>query len=129
MQQIFQIFVTTHFVSCQRYSDCRPSHLFLRVRPAFIIYLVITLTLPPAQDLGLLLEDVISIVRCLHPPSFNVSKTTVLSSWVVRTQKLPKEVLLPRLEDVILYLKLILEAALRDTYVIVTIVDALDVSR
>ena len=39
VQQIFQVFVTTHFVSCQRYSDCRPSHLFLRVRPAFIIHL------------------------------------------------------------------------------------------
>jgi hypothetical protein len=84
---------------------------------------------PPAQDLGLLLEDVISIVRYLQPPSFNVSKAAMLSSWVVRTQRLPKDVLLPRMEDVILYLKHILEATLRDTYVIVTTVDALDVSR
>jgi hypothetical protein len=84
---------------------------------------------PPAHDLSLLLGDVISIARCSQFPSFCLSKTTILSSWVVRTQKLPKDVLLPRMEDVILYLKLILEAAVGDTRVIVTVVDALDVSR
>ena len=82
-----------------------------------------------AHDLSLLLGDVISIVRRSQSASFNVSKITILSSWVVRTQKLPKDVLLPRMDDVILYLKLILEAAVRDTRVIVTAVDALDVSR
>lgn len=85
--------------------------------------------MPPAHDLSLLLGDVISIVRCSQSPSLSVSKTTILSSWVVRTQKLPKDVLLPRMEDVILYLKLILEGADKDTRVIVTVVDALDVSR
>lgn len=85
--------------------------------------------MPPAHDLSLLLGDVISIVRYSQSPSFSVSKTTILSSWVIRTQKLPKVVLLPRIEDVILYLKLILEAAVQDTRVIVTVVDALDVSR
>jgi len=84
---------------------------------------------PPAHDLSLLLGDVFSIVRCPQFPSFSVSKATILSSWVVRTQKLPKDALLPRMEDAILYLKLILEAAVRDTCIIVTVVDALDVSR
>ncbi len=84
--------------------------------------------MPLAQDLSLLLGDVISIVRNSQFSSFDVSKTTILSSWVVRTQKLPNDVLLPWMEDVILYLKLILEAAVRDTRVIVTVVDALDVS-
>jgi len=86
---------------------------------------------PPAHDLSLLLGDVISIVRCSQFPSFSfsVSKTTILSSWVLRTQQLPKDVLLPWMDDVILYLKLILEAAVGDTRVVVTVVDALDVSR
>ncbi|KAI9465060.1 hypothetical protein BJY52DRAFT_1184101 [Lactarius psammicola] len=79
-----------------------------------------------AQDLGFLLEDVISIVRCPHLPSFNASKTTVLASWIVRTQELPKAILLPRIEDIFLYLKFILEATARDTCVNVTVVDVLN---
>jgi hypothetical protein len=126
---IFRFYAITRFVSCQRYLDYRPFHLCSRVRSAFTIDLGAALTAPPANDLSLLLGDVISIARCSHFPSFSVSKATILSSWVVRTQKLPKDILLPRIEDVILYLKLILEAAVRDTRVIVTVVDALDVSR
>ncbi|KAH9955132.1 hypothetical protein BC827DRAFT_887377 [Russula dissimulans] len=83
-----------------------------------------------SQDLGLLLGDVISIIPHPQLPSSKASKTTILSSWVVRTQRLPKDVLLPRMEDLILCLKLHLEAAVRDTpSVVVTVVDALDVSR
>jgi hypothetical protein len=117
------------FVSCRRYLDYRPFHPCSRVRPAFTIDPGTALTVPSAHDLSLLLGDVISIVRCSQSQSLSVSKTTILSSWVVRTQKLPKDVLLPRMEDVILYLKLILDSAVRDTRVIVTVVDALDVSR
>ena len=129
MQQIFRFYVITHSVSCQRYLDYPPSRLCLRVRPASTIHPETTLTVPPAQDLGLLLGDVISIIRSSQLPSFGVSKATALSSWVVRTQRLPKDVLLPRMEDVILYLELILQTAFRDTCVIVTVVDALDVSQ
>ncbi|KAH9019472.1 hypothetical protein EDB84DRAFT_1566051 [Lactarius hengduanensis] len=68
-----------------------------------------------AQHLGFLLEDVISIVRCPHLPSFNASKATIHVSWIVRTQELPKAVLLPRIEDIFSYLGFILEAAARDT--------------
>jgi len=83
-----------------------------------------------AQDLGLLLRDVISIIPRPQLPSSKVSKTTILSSWVVRTQRLPKGVLLPRMEDLILCLKHNLGAAVRDTpSVVVTVVDALNVSR
>ncbi|KAH8994356.1 hypothetical protein EDB86DRAFT_3078209 [Lactarius hatsudake] len=64
-----------------------------------------------AQHLGSLLEDVISIVRCPRLPSFNASKTTTLASWIVRTQELPKAILLPRIKDIFLYLKFILEAS------------------
>ena len=129
IRRMFRFYAITRFVSCQRYLDYRPFHLCLRVRPAFVVDLGTALTVSPVHDLSLLLGDVISIVRCSQSPSFKVSKTTILSSWVVRTQKLPKDVLLPRMEDVILYLKLILEAAVRHTHVIVTVVDALDVSR
>ncbi len=129
MRRIFRFYAITRFVSCQRYLDYRPFHLCSRVRPVFTFDPGTALTVPLAHDLSLLLGDVISIVRCSQFPSFSVSKTTILSSWVVRTQKLPKDVLLPRMEDVILYLKLILEAAVRNTRVIVTVVDALDVSR
>ncbi|KAH9168458.1 hypothetical protein EDB89DRAFT_1583918 [Lactarius sanguifluus] len=79
-----------------------------------------------AQHLGFLLEDVISIVRCPRLPSFNASKTTTLASWIVRTQELPKAILLPRIEDIFLYLKFILEASARDTSVNVTVVDVLN---
>ncbi len=127
-RRIFRFYVIMHFVSCQKYLDYRPCHLCSRVRPTFTIDLGTALTVPLAQDLSLLLGDVISIVRNSQFSSFDVSKTTILSSWVVRTQKLPNDVLLPWMEDVILYLKLILEAAVRDTRVIVTVVDALDVS-
>ena len=90
-----------------------------------------TLMAPLAQDLDHLLGDVISIIRCpqLRILSSNVSKTAVLSSWVLRTQRLPKDVLLPRMEDVILYLKFVLETATRDACVVVAVVDALHVSR
>ncbi|KAH9080203.1 hypothetical protein EDB83DRAFT_2337759 [Lactarius deliciosus] len=57
-----------------------------------------------AQHLGSLLEDVICIVRCPRLPSFNASKTTALASWIVRTQELPKAILLPRIEVIFLYL-------------------------
>ncbi len=87
------------------------------------------LTISPAQDLGCLLEDVISIVRCPHLLSFNASKTTILASWIVRTQELPKAILLPRIEDIFLYLKFILEATAKDTCVNVTVVDVLNVRR
>lgn len=129
VRRIFRFYAITRSASCQRYLDFRPFHLCSRVRPAFIIDLGAALTAPPAHDLSLLLGDVISIVRCSQFPSFSVSKTTILSSWVVRTQKLPKDALLPQIGDIILYLKLILEAAVRDTRVVVTVVDALDVSR
>ncbi|KAI9443507.1 hypothetical protein H4582DRAFT_1201132 [Lactarius indigo] len=79
-----------------------------------------------AQLLGYLLEDVISIVRCPRLPSFNASKTTTLASWIIRTQELPKAILLPRIEGIILYLKFILEASARDTSVNVTVVDVLN---
>lgn len=46
----------------------------------------------------------------------------------MRTQRLPKNVLLPRMEDVILYLNFIFEATVRGTCVVVTVVDALNVS-
>ena len=91
----------------------------------------ITLTTPLAQDLGYLLGDIISIVRCpqLRVLSSNASKTAILSSWVLRTQRLPKDVLRPRIEDLILYLNFILEAAVRDACVVVVVVDAFNVSR
>ncbi|KAF8262566.1 hypothetical protein EI94DRAFT_676448 [Lactarius quietus] len=79
-----------------------------------------------AQDLGFLLEDVISIVRCPRLPSINASKTTVLASWIVRTQVLPRAILLSRMEDIYLYLKFILEATARDTLLNVTVMDALN---
>jgi hypothetical protein len=98
---------------------------------SYFVDLGITLTELLAQDLCHLLGDVISIIR--HPQlrilSSNVSKTAVLSSWVLRTQKLPRDVLHPRMEDVILYLNFILESAVRDSYVVVIVVDALNVSR
>lgn len=89
----------------------------------------ITLTTPLAQDLGYLLGDTISIVRCpqLRILSSNASKTAILSSWVLRTQRLPKDVLRPWMEDLILYLNFILEAAVRDA--VVAVVDAFSVSR
>ncbi|KAH9060463.1 hypothetical protein EDB87DRAFT_1616076 [Lactarius vividus] len=79
-----------------------------------------------AQHLGSLLEDVISIVRCPRLPSFNASKTTTLASWIVRTQELPIAILLPRIEDISLYLKFILEDSARDPSVNVTVVDVLN---
>ena len=84
-----------------------------------------------AQDLGHLLGDTISIVRCpqLRVLSSNASKIAILSSWVLRTQRLPKEVLRPWMEDLILYLNFILEAAVRDACAIVAVVDAFSVSQ
>jgi hypothetical protein len=82
----------------------------------------------PAQDLGFLLEDVISIVRYPQLP-FDASKTTILASWIVRTQVLPKSILLPRIDVIFLYLKFILEDSAKDTLVNVTVVDALNVRR
>ena len=122
--------VITPSVCCQKFLDFRPSHQYSRVRPTFY-YLGVTLTMPLAQDLGYLLGDAISIVRCpqLRVLSSNASKTAILSSWVLRTQRLPKDVLRPRIEDLILYLNFILEAAVRDACVIVAVVDAFSVSR
>ena len=91
----------------------------------------IILTTPLAQDLGYLLGDIISIVRCpqLRVLSSNASKTAIILSWVLRTQRLPKDVLRPRMEDLILYLNFILEGAIRDACVVVVVVDAFSVSR
>jgi hypothetical protein len=89
----------------------------------------IDLTFSPEQDLGFLLEDVISIVRCPRLPSFNATKTTILASWIVRTQELPKAIILPRIEDIFLYLNFILEATATGACVNVTVVDALNVRR
>jgi hypothetical protein len=91
----------------------------------------ITLMGPLAQDICHLLGDVISIIRCpqIRILSSTISKTAVLSSWVLRTQRLPRDVLLPQMEDVILYLNFILESAARDSCVAVIVVDALNVSR
>jgi hypothetical protein len=91
----------------------------------------ITLTTLLAQDLGHLLGDTISIVRYpqLRVLSSNASKTAILSSWVLRTQRLPKDVLRPWMEDLILYLNFILEAAVRDACVVVAVVDAFNVSQ
>lgn len=52
----------------------------------------------------------------------------MLASWIVRTQGLPKAILLPRIEDICLYLKFILEPT-ANTCVNVTVVDALIVRR
>jgi hypothetical protein len=95
------------------------------------VELDITLMRPLAQDVCHLLGDVISIIR--RPQLRNLSSTTlktaVLSSWVLRTQMLPRDVLLSRMEDVILYLNFIFESAARDSCVAVIVVDALNVSR
>ena len=80
-----------------------------------------------AQDLGSLFGDVIAIIRCPRLPSFNASKTTLLASWIARTQRLPADVLLPRMEDVVLCLKRLLETTVRDSRVNVTVLDALNV--
>ncbi|KAI9508331.1 hypothetical protein F5148DRAFT_1197378 [Russula earlei] len=77
------------------------------------------------QDLGLLLGDVTFIISHPRLVSPSASKTTTLLTWIIRTQRLPKDVLLPRIEDLILSLELILEATVRDTYVAVIVVDAL----
>jgi hypothetical protein len=91
----------------------------------------ITLIGPLAQDICHLLGDVISIIRYpqIRNLSSTISKTAVLSSWVLRTQRLPRDILLPRMEDVIRYLKFIFESAARDSSVAVIVVDALNVSR
>ena len=80
-----------------------------------------------AQDLGFLFGDVIAIICCPQLPSFNASKTTILASWIVRTQRLPADILLPRMKDVILCLKRLLETTLRDPHADVAVLDALNV--
>ncbi len=113
---------------CQRYLDYRCFLHSFRVRLE-LWYKIRHDDLSLVQDLGFLLEDVISILLCPHLPSFNPSKTTILASWVVRTQELPKDVLLPRIEDIFLYLKFILEATARESRVNVPVVDVLNVRR
>ncbi|KAH9977578.1 hypothetical protein BJV74DRAFT_860296 [Russula compacta] len=100
-------------------------HYALRVLSEILRFPALSSMFTP-QDLGLLLGDVISIIHCPQLPWFKASKTTILSSWVIRTQRLPKDVLLPRIEDVILYLNLMFKATGRSTYVVVTVVDALN---
>ncbi|KAH9028344.1 hypothetical protein EDB85DRAFT_2256384 [Lactarius pseudohatsudake] len=101
-------------------------HYALRLLSEIFRLPVLSVGLFMLQHLGSLLEDVISIVRCPRLPSFNASKTTTLASWIVRTQELPKAILLPRIEDIFLYLKFILEASARNTSVNVTVVDVLN---
>jgi hypothetical protein len=80
-----------------------------------------------AQDLNLLFGDVIAIICHPRLPTFNASKTTILASWVVRTQRLPADILLPQMGDVVLGLKRLLEATVRYPSADVTVMDALNV--
>jgi hypothetical protein len=80
-----------------------------------------------AQDLGFLFGDVIAIICCPQLPFFNASKTIILASWIVRTQRLPADILLPRIEDVILCLKRLLGATVGDPHADVAVLDALNV--
>jgi hypothetical protein len=104
-----------------------PALLSVFSRTSHFPYLWILLTTAVAQDLGFLFGDVISIICCPQLPTFNVSKTTILASWVVRTQRLPADILLPQMGDVILCLERLLEATVRDPSVNVTVMDALNV--